>query len=646
MKWFYIAAILIAGLLAAMPMFYLPASVTQPYRGLVVDYRPDGEPIRKDDPVVRYDSLRSSVRSLDAATCGDTTSAAMQANFYEGPYTYHYLKRDPLVVIPQLAEALPTISEDRRVYTIPLKRGVYFHRNRCFGPQRDGRYPTREVTAEDFVLAIKRIADYHVSTGLAWAFLSHRIEGIDAYREKTRAYKAGDFRRYDLEISGVEAVDAHTLRITLEEPFPQLLYVLAMHNYAPIPREAVDYWLAGQGREDGPIETSQRRTEFREAEEVVGTGPYVLDTFERKRRIVLVRNPDFRLQRYPEDGAPGDREAGLLEDAGKPVPFIDVLQYEYVAESYSAWMRFLSRQTDLAGIPSEAFEQVITPGKELAESWRNRNIYLRTAWSPAVYWIAFNMEDPVLAASPALRQAMCLSFDVQTYIDVLYNGRGRPARNVVPSILPVNEIAGPGPYWRLDLDAAREKLATARGQLAAAGLLDEDGEIPELELDLASGGRAEQVFEYVRQQFGRVGIRVEADYSDWPTLQEKVHNKQVQMYMMGWHADYPDALNFLQLFYTPNIKKGTNNTNYSNGRFDELFERARTLPAGPERTQLYVEMIRLVAEDCPVLMLSEPLGYVLIYDWLQNVKPHPVGYGYARFQRLDAELRRRQGGRP
>ena len=114
---------------------------------------------------------------------------------------------------------------------------------------------------------------------------------------------------------------------------------------------------------------------------------------------------------------------------------------------------------------------------------------------------------------------------------------------------------------------------------------------------------------------------------------------------MGWHADYFDAENFLQLYYSPNIKKGTNNSNYSNPEFDRLYEKIRDMPDTPERTEIYARMIRMISEDCPVLMLSEPLTMVLYYDWYKNVKLHPIGYGYAKYRRVNVELREKLGGK-
>jgi len=280
MKWFYVAALLVVTGLVLSPLGFLADRAEDDYAGRMA-YR---------------GSYGSEIKSVDPATCGDVTSSGMQGNCYEGLYCYHYLKR-PVVVIPQLAAGMPEISTDRLAYTIRLKPGVRYARNPCFGTEEAGRPATREVRAEDFVLAFKRVADYHINTGLAWAFLSGRIVGLDAWRVKSQAYQAGDFSRYDLPVEGIAALDELTIRIRLTEPFPQMIQVLAMHVYAPIPREAVDYWLATEADGKGgrrEIAPKDRSTEFREAEQIVSTGPYLMKEFRRRDRIVLVENPEFR----------------------------------------------------------------------------------------------------------------------------------------------------------------------------------------------------------------------------------------------------------------------------------------------------------------------------------------------------------------
>jgi ABC-type transport system substrate-binding protein len=318
---------------------------------------------------------------------------------------------------------------------------------------------------------------------------------------------------------------------------------------------------------------------------------------------------------------------------------------DFVAEDYPSWMRFLSRQTDISGIPREAFEFVINPDRNLAETWRQRGIRLIKYELPIIQWLAFNMQDKVVGASKSLRQGLCLSYDVENEIKILYNDRGVRATTIVPRSMPGWQEAGPGPYYRFDLQAARAKLDEARKELGAKGLLV-NGEIPAIKLDIGGTSQSSvRLGEFTQQQFARLGVKVDVAYSDFPVLLNKIHNKVVQTYLSGWHSDYPDSENFLQLFYSPNIAKGTNDTNYSNPEFDRLYEQARTMDDSPRRQELYVKMMRMVCEDCPVLPLGEPQTFLLMHDWVHNIKAHPFGYGYVKYRRIDADQRLRQGGR-
>jgi len=606
-------------------------------------------PARFAGSVVVYDIYGAKIDSIDPATCGDVPSSLIQGNFYEGLYTYHYLKR-PLEVIPQLAAGPPRISRDGLVYTIPLRKGVRYSRNPCFGVDADGRPGTRAVRADDFVLAFKRIADFHITTKLSLSFIEDKIAGIKEYRQATRRYKKGDFSRYDKEdIPGVEALeDEHALQLRLSKPFPQLKYVLAMHEYAPIPRELIAYHLAteaGRGGRRVPLPMPQRDPEIRRREAVVGTGPYLLTEWVRAGKIVLERNPEYRGDSYPTEGAPGDAEAGLLQDAGRPVPFVDVWHLTFVSENNPAWELFKARQRDTGGIPRDVFEDVINPDRQLTDDWAKQGIRLVKSAPPVIYWIAFNMRDRVLGASKSLRQALCLCFDVERQIEVLHNGRGRRARTYIPSTFAGYKQAI-GPHFRLDLAAARKKLEQAKAELAAAGVIQPGEPIPRLTLDL--GGRTEpsrRFGEFARAEFKKIGVELRIELNDWPTLQQKVNNKTIQMWRIGWHADYPDGENFLQLFYSPNILRGTNDTNYQNPKFDKLYERAAVVMDLAGRAARYVEMLEILNEDVPCLPLHEPFGFDLVHPWVHNVKPHPIPYGFGKYRRIDTDLRRKMGGR-
>ncbi len=629
MKWFYITALGLVAALALSPLVLL-----------------DGQSDNANDgKVVTYNVYGAKVKSIDPATCGDTSSSAIQANFYEGLYCYHYLKR-PLEVIPLLAESMPEVSEDGLTYTIRLKKDVKYFRNPCFGKDKDGSDATRTVTADDFVLAFKRVADFHLTTKLSLAFIHGRIVGLEEYRQATRRYRRGDFSRYQKEnIEGIKALDEHTLQIRLTAPFPQFQYILAMHVYAPIPHEMISYYLE-RDRGGRLIPMRERDPELFDYKGAIGTGPYILTTWIKGGRIIMERNPDFRDDFYPTEGGPGDDEAGLLRDAGKKVPFIDVIDLIFVSENNPAWMMFENKLRDSAGIPRDVYSQVVSPDKKLLDKWQKQGIRLVKDTDPAVYWFAFNLNDPVLGSSKSLRQALCLCYDVEKHIELLFNGRGIRAVNTIPSSFKGHDEAGPSPYARLDLELAKKKIEDAKKELVEAGVIKPGDPIPQLTLDL--GDRDEsfrRMGTFAQKQFAQIGVNLKIELNDWPTLQQKVNTKQAQIYSMGWQADYPDAENFLQLYYSPNIKRGTNNTNYANPEFDRLYEKAATTVDENERVKLYVEMTKMLNEDCPALLLSEPVIFTLIYDWVYNTKLHPIGAGFTKYIRIDAKQRREMGGK-
>lgn len=664
MKWFYLTTMAAVVLLGLSPLLLLPKGNDADLRGFVSDPLPDNappsaQPIRRPI-VVSYDTYTAKVKTLDPAVASDLLSLRMIADVFEPLYGYHYLKRPAAAapgqtagtwtdcIVPLLAEAMPEVSPDGLTWTLRLKKGVKFHRNPCFGRGPDGTARTRELTADDFVLGFQRIADYHVTTKISLTFLEGRVVGLPEYRARTQAYAKDDFSRYEKEsIEGIQAMDPHTLHIRLKAPFPQMIFVLAMPNYAPIPKEILPYYLA---KHNSP----EILHDFQAA---VGTGPYYFDKFTDAGVIELRRNEDFRPDFYPSEGQgpdlaagyAGDQAAGLLADAGRRVPFVDVQHLDYVSESNPAWMLFATKQTDLSDIPSDVYNLVITATRDLDPSMVRQGISLLKYARTGIYFFTLNQDDKVLGASKSLRQAMALAFNADDYIRVIHMGRGRRPANIVPSLpgFDGHDEAGPGPYAHFNLDEARAKMADAKKELVAAGVLRDEGEpIPPLTLDL--GGRDEtysRIGEFAQQQWKAIGLGVKVELQDWPTLQDKMQKRQCRIYVSGWFADYPDAENFLQLFYGPNIKRGTNGSNYSNPQFDQLYRQAATMGPSPKRTKLYARMIGMISEDCPVILQSEPVAFLLFHRWMHNLKPHPLGFGFTKYRRVDLQERRDWGGR-
>ncbi len=554
------------------------------------------------------------IRGFDPVKAGDVASAMAISKIYEGLLQYSYLVR-PYRVEPLLADGMPEVSADGLVYTFHIRPGIYFQDDPCF-TNTAGR--GRELTAADFVYSIKRVADAkNASTGY-WAF-RNRIVGLDEFRKASQGQESTD---YDLPVEGLRALDRYTLQIKLVEPYPQLLWVLTMQYAFAVPREAVEYY--GESFLNHPV----------------GTGPYVLKAWRRNYRVEFERNPKWsetgRKETYPREGAAGDAAAGLLEDAGRPVPFIDRIVQFVVSDDSTRWLMFLTGEFSTSGISRDNWDAVITESRKLDRKLEEMGIVLAKTPTLSIYYLGFNMDDPVVGGNRKLRQAMTCAFNTEEWIH-FYNDRiKRPTGPIPPGVAGYEERPALFPY---DLERARRLLAEAG---YPGGRDPRTGRRLELTLDLGQAQSPEmrQSTELFADFMTRIGIVIKPSYNNWPTFLGKLERRQVQMYRLGWVADYPDAENFLQLFYGPNSSPGPNHSNYSNPEFDRLYERARVMPDCPERTRLYARMARMIEEDCPWIFTSIPLDYVLRHSWLRNYKPHDFPYGMVKYLRIDAAARR------
>ena len=138
-----------------------------------------------------------------------------------------------------------------------------------------------------------------------------------------------------------------------------------------------------------------------------------------------------------------------------------------------------------------------------------------------------------------------------------------------------------------------------------------------------------------------IGVLLQPSYNNWPTFLRKMERGQCQLYRLGWIADYPDAENFLQLFYGENVSPGPNHSNYSNAEFDSLYKKVRVMQDGEERTDLYRKMAAIIVEDCPWIFTDHPMSYGLHHHWLMNYKPHDFPYGMMKYRSVDAVERAR-----
>jgi oligopeptide transport system substrate-binding protein len=565
----------------------------------------------RDTGEVYRGALIANLKTFDPAQASDSYSNQSQFQVYEALYEYKYLAR-PYDIQPCLAAALPEVSPDGLVYTIKVRTDIEFQDDPAF-PRGKGR----RITAHDFVYSIKRLVDVRWNT-YGWWIFDGKVKGLNAFREATGTLPALPDSiypaLYDQEIEGLRALDDSTLRIELTRPYPYFKYILAMPYAAFIAREVVDHY--GEEFLNHPV----------------GTGPYVLKEWRRGLRLTFERNPKYKHGFYPTEGTSEDSAAGLLADAGKPLPFIDRAELYIYNETQPMWLNFLRGNLDRSSIPKDNYSQAVNPERGLRQELAEKGISLSRMWQLDLIYICFNMVDPVLGKNRKLRQAMSMAYDVETVLDRFYNGRGIRAQSFIPPEISGFDSTFKSPYGVYDVERARRLLAEA-GFPGGKGL-------PTFTYLTVAGTEFRQRGEHFAQNMAEIGVKVRVESSTWPEYLERMQNRKFQIVAASWMADYPDPENFMQLLYGPNRPPGENNASYENPEYDRLFEKASVLPDGPERLALIERMKRVVAEDAPWIFVVHRQAAVLSYERLRNLKSHAVAESpikYYRIRRPDAK---------
>lgn len=633
-----------------------------------------------------YTSFSLRPKHLDPARSYSANEIAITGQIYEPPYQYHYLKR-PYQLEPLVADAMPQVTyldennepvaEDSdniaySVYTIPLKSGIYYQPHPAFVRDEQGDFlyhaltqeqldevekladfeqtDTRELKADDFVYQIKRLAHPEIHSPIL-GLMGEHIVGLNDFADKLRELRQQG-RPIDLQalaLEGVNVIDDYTYQIKVYGKYPQLRFWLAMPFFAPIPWEAEQFY-AQPGLIDKNITIDWYP---------VGTGPFYMTENDPNRRMVLSKNPNFHGEFYPTEGDPGDAEAGLLDDAGKPLPLIDEIVFTLEKENTSYWGKFIQGYYDVSGISSDSFDQAVQVSSAgefgLSDAMKEKGIQLETAVGTSTFYMGFNMLDPVVGGysekAKKLRRAISIAIDHEEYISIFANGRGIPAQGPVPPGIfgYVEGEAGINPYvyeWQ-DGEAVRKPLDEAKKLLAEAGYPRgrdaETGEPLVLYFDVpASGPDSKAQLDWLRKQFRKLNVQLVIRSTDYNRFQDKMRRGRAQIFQWGWNADYPDPENFLFLLYGPNGKvetKGENAANYKNEAFDKLFESMRVMPNSDERLKIIQRMADIAREDAPWVWGFHPKMFTLYHAWNHNIKPNLMANNTLKYRRLDTELR-------
>ena len=409
----------------------------------------------------------------------------------------------------------------------------------------------RKMTASDVAYSLERITDKHTASPGAWIF-NNRI--------------ATDH--------GFLAINDTTFQLTLLKPFNPILGILSMQYCSIIPPEAVKKY----------------GNDFRR--HPVGTGPFRFTLWEEGQTLLLAKNNNY----FEKDSL------------GEPLPYMDGIKVAFLDSKATEFLEFRQGKLDFVNDIDASFkDEVLTKKGELRKDWQGRIVLNKHSFLNTEYLgILMDSANPLVKNSPLrlkdIRKAINYGFDRRKMVMYLRNSLGTPAENgFIPAGLPsYNDSATYGYHY----DAAK-----ARQLLAVAGFPDGKG-LPQIKL-LTIPVYAE-LGSFVARQLEDIGIRVQVEVVQKSLLLEQTAKSQTLFFRGSWMADYPDAENYLGVFYGKNPAP-PNYTRYHNPAYDQLYEAALTERNDSIRAAMYRKLDRMIIADAPIV----PLWYDMVIRLVQ-----------------------------
>jgi len=652
-------------------------------------------PSGKQNDNTLYTAFSERPKHLDPAVSYTSEEAIFTYQIYEPLLQYHYLKRPYQLTTLSAAQMPNIIYQDKEgktvaendsnvaytVYRIKIKEGMLYQPHPAFAKNSEtgdflyhhltqqqvsdkhtlqdfAKTGTREVTADDYVYQIKRLADPTLNCPILGLMESH-IDGLKGLSTELQAYykehgiRDGDIQYVDLRnfsLPGVKVIDRYQYEIVTIGKYPQFIYWLAMPFFVPMPFEAIEFY----------AQESLLKRNISLDWYPVGSGPFILTENNPNLRMVLEKNPHFHGETYPSEGEADDQ--ALLKNAGKSIPFLDRIVFLLEKENIPAWSKFLQGYYDQSAVTSDNYDQALQSTSlsniDLSPELLEKGIRLNSAVLPIFYYWGFNMLDDTVGGyttnKKKLRQAIAIAMDMEEYVNIFLNGSGVIAQSPVPpgifgfdeSLPGINKVV-----YDIDLkkkDFKRKDIAAAKKLLSEAGY--PNGINPKtknpltLYLDVASSGSpaAQAQLAWMRKQFKKVGIELIVRATQYNRFQSKIGNGDFQIFSWGWAADYPDPENFLFLFDSKNSRvkfEGENASNYANPEFDKLFNQMKSMPNSIARQEIISKLVVILQEDSPWFGGYHPKLYSLRHQWVGLTKPNGIARYTLKYSSINPVMR-------
>ncbi len=384
------------------------------------------------------------------------------------------------------------------------------------------------------------------------------------------------FKSMFAPVNAVTMPDKHTAVIRLSEPHPALALAMTTVFLPILPKHVY-----GDGQ---PLPTHPRN-----AQNVVGSGPFKVAEFKPGEHLILERFDKFFVK---------DR------------PLLDRLIVREYKDSASLLLAFERGEVDMnvsLSDPRDVERAKKIPGATVVSN-SARGI------GPLV-WLAFNTKHPQLQ-DRRVRQAISFAIDREFVVNTLFAGLHK--RSTGP-------LSSASPFYSADVERYDVNLQKAAQLLDAAGLKPgADGMRLKLSLDVAPGTADQRtIAEYLRPTLAKVGVDVTLRASpDFPTWARRISSFQFDMTVDSvWNWGDP-VIGVHRTYQASNIREGviwSNTQQYANPKVDELMAAAAKERDPAKRKALYRDFQKLVVDDCPIAYLIEP-NYAVGYRRIASPK--------------------------
>lgn len=359
-------------------------------------------------------------------------------------------------------------------------------------------------------------------------------------------------------VNAFKALNDSVFQIRLSKTFPAFLGLLTMKYASVVPHEAFD------------------KTGYDFRSNPVGTGPFQFKIWEENVKLVLSKNPLY----FEKD------------NKGNQLPYLESVAITFLPDKQSGFLQFVQGKLDfVSGLDPSYKDEILTPKGQLQPKYAN-DVKMITGPYLNTEYMGFRLDGNNEAVKDKrIRQALNYGFDRSKMILYLRNGMGTAATG---GMIP-NGLGGFGAKgYDFDIEKAKELVAEYKKQSGDSN--------PKVQMSTSASYL--DIAEYLQRQWQKIGLTVEVDVNPPSTLTQSISTGKVSFFKASWIADYPDAENYLSLFYSKNFSPGgPNYTHFKNDKFDALYEAAFLETDDKKRQELYRQMDAIMIEDAPVIPL-------------------------------------------